>query len=231
LKLSNKIRKLTQPEAYTRARRRLQRKLHPIPVKPLLAKIDQRRLREVQARYAASPVQVAKYADVEQWLKTNIERVQDLKLHRSRPKEILDLGCGGGFFLFVCQQLGHSCLGLDIEGFPLFAELIDLFQIQRRIWKIEAFQPLPDLGRKFDWITAFSTGFNRTKEKSAWGPREWDFLLDDLRKHLLPGGKIYFALNPDKNGGYYTEQLHDFFLSRGADVERERVFFRAQLVP
>jgi len=72
-------------------------------------------------------IQVSKYARVGPWLKTNIERAQDLQLHRSSPKEILDLGCGGGFFLYVCQQLGHRGLGLDLDWFPLYTELIDLF--------------------------------------------------------------------------------------------------------
>ena len=42
----------------------------------------------------------SKYADVEHWLKINLPRVRDLKLDRSPPKQILDLGCGAGFFLF-----------------------------------------------------------------------------------------------------------------------------------
>jgi SAM-dependent methyltransferase len=180
-------------------------------------------MREIQARYASSDVQVAKYRNVEQWMKINIERVQDLQLNRLPRQEILDLGCGGGYFLFICQQLGHRCLGLDIDWFPLFTELVDLFQIERKIWKINAFEPLPDLGNKFDWITGFSTGFNRTE--SPWGPREWDFFLNDLQRHLRPGGSIFFALNPAERGWYYTDELRDFFLSRGAEIERERILF------
>jgi SAM-dependent methyltransferase len=223
VELSRKIDKLLRKEFYTRAWRRVQRKLHPIPLQPLLAKLDQDRVREIQVRYASSPVQIAKYARIEQWLKFNIERVQDLQLHRLPPRDILDLGCGGGFFLFICQQLGHRCLGLDLEWFPLFTELLDLFQIERKTWEIKPFEPLPDLGRKFDLITSFSTGFNRTK-KSAWRSREWDFFLNDLEKHLRPGGKIFFALNPEGKGGpYYNNELRDFFLNRGAEIERERI--------
>ena len=225
VKISHKLGKLFSREGYTRSWRRFQRKLHPIPLPSLLAKIDKERLREIQARYADSPAHPAKYARVEQWLKTNIERVQDLKLNQIPPQEILDLGCGGGFFLFICQHLGHRCLGLDIDGFPLFGELVDLFQVERKIWQIKAFEPLPDLGRKFDWITGFSTGFNRNPDKSLWGPREWDFFLNDLAKHLRPGGKIFFALNPQYDGWYYNDELRDFFLSRDATIERERILF------
>ena len=228
MKLSYKVAKLGRGEFYRRGWRRFQRKLHPIRIGPLLEKVDQDRLRDIRAHYASSPVQVAKYADVERWLKTNVERVQDLKLNRQPRQEILDLGCGGGFFLFICQQLGHSGLGLDIDQFPLFSELVDLFEVERKIWRIQAFEPLPDLGRKFDWITGFSTGFDRAKGV-LWGPREWECFLNDLEKHLRPGGRMFFALNPGKDGRFYTDELRVFFLSRGAQIERERIFFPERL--
>ena len=225
MKLSHKVAKLTRPESYKRSWRKVRRTLRPIPVKPLLEKLDQARVRDIQARYASSPVQIAKYADIERWMKFNIERVQDLQLNRLPPQDVLDLGCGGGFFLYICRQFGHRVVGLDMEWFPVFTELLDLFQIERRIWEIKAFEPLPDLGRKFHWITAFSTGFNRVK-KVPWRVPEWQFFLDDLRNHLRPNGKIFFALNPEGRGGrYYDETLLEFFLSRGARVERERILF------
>jgi SAM-dependent methyltransferase len=190
-----------------------------------LARLDPEQVQQIQQRYASSPVQIAKYADVERWMRLNIERVQDLGLHRCPPQDILDLGCGGGFFLYICQQLGHRCLGLDLEWFPVFTDLLNLLGVERRTWEIKAFQPLPDLGREFDWITAFSTGFNRVKKK-PWRVAEWEFFLDDLEKHLRPGGKMFFALNPEGKGGrYYDADLRNFFVRRGAQIERERLFF------
>jgi SAM-dependent methyltransferase len=225
VKLSHKISKLLRPESYRRGLRRFQRKLHPIPLAPLLNRLDQDRVRDIQARYASSPIQVSKYAQVEPWMKTNIERVQDLKLNQVSSREILDLGCGGGFFLYICQQLGHRPLGIDIDEFPLYRELVELFQVERRIFEIKTLEPLPDLGRKFHWITGFSTGFNRKPDRSLWGPAEWDFFLSDLKKHLHPGGSVFFGLNPGQQGWYYTEELRRFLIDRGATVERERVFF------
>ena len=99
MKLAHKIGKLFRPESHTRTWRRFQRKLHPIPWRPLVDRLDPERVREIQAHYASSSVQVSKYAQIVPWMKTNIERVQDLKLNRLPPKDILDLGCGGGFFL------------------------------------------------------------------------------------------------------------------------------------
>jgi 2-polyprenyl-3-methyl-5-hydroxy-6-metoxy-1,4-benzoquinol methylase len=224
VKLSQKIAKLGRAESYKRSWRRVQRRIHPIALRPLLQHLDQTRVRAIQERYASSPVQIAKYADIERYMKLNIERVQDLGLHRSAPKQVLDLGCGGGFFLYICQQLGHRSLGVDLEWFPVFTDLLNLFQVERKTWEIKAFEPLPQLG-KFDWITAFSTGFNRVKKK-PWRVPEWEFFLNDLSNHLQPNGNVFLALNPEGRGGqYYDESLRELFLNRGAELERERIFF------
>ena len=226
MKLSRKILKFTEPLMYRRGWRRAQRSIFRVPLNPMLAQIDRERAREIQQRYADSTAGYAKYANIEPWLRLNRERVQDLKLHRSAPKRVLDLGCGGGFFLFILKNLGHSVLGLDVERVPLFAELLELFGVPRLVYRISAFEPLPDLGQKFDWITAFSVNFNLYHpSKERWGTSEWDFFLGDLHHHLTEGGKVFFGLNPLYNGDYYTPELRDLFLSRGADVERERIFF------
>jgi hypothetical protein len=197
MKLSRKIFKFTDPLTYRRGWRRAQRSIFRVPLKPMLAQIDEDRAREIQQQYANSTAGYAKYADIQPWLRLNRERVQDLNLHRSEPKRVLDLGCGGGFFLFILKNLGHSVVGLDI-----------------------------DRGQQFDWITAFSANFYLYHPaKKRWGTAEWDFFLRDLQHHLAPGGKIFFGLNPSYNSGYYTPEIRDLFLSRGADVERERIFF------
>lgn len=226
MKLSHKIRKLAQPLTYRRTWRRVERAIYPLRLEPLFAKIDQAKLAGIQAQYAGSKEHYAKYADVKRWLRLNIVRAQDLKLHRCAPKSVLDLGCGGGFFLFILQQLGHTCQGLDIDEFPLFTQLLELFGVDRRIWTIRPYEPLPDFGRKFDLITAFSIDFNRESKRDWWwAPAEWAFFLDDLGRHLNPGGRIFLGLNPGKNKEYYTPELRDFFLARGATVERENVSF------
>jgi SAM-dependent methyltransferase len=221
MKLHRKLAKLARGETYRRGWRRAQRSVFRLPLGPVLAGLDQNRLAEIQKRYAGE-----KYADVDQWLHVNRERVQDLKLHRSSPQRVLDLGCGGGFFLFILKRLGHSVLGLDVDESPLFRELLEVFGVPRTVFKIQPFESLPNLEQQFDWITAFSIGFDRSRRTNArWGPGEWDFLLRDLQRRLAPGGKIYLTLNPLPNGDYLTMELRDFFSSRGADIERERIFF------
>jgi SAM-dependent methyltransferase len=221
MKLSRKLGKLVSREGHRRAWRRARRSIFRLPFERVLAGVDQNRLGEIQERYAG-----AKYSDVNHWLRVNRERVQDLKLHRCSPKRVLDLGCGGGFFLFILQRLGHSVLGLDVDESPLFTELLEAFGVSRVVSKIKPLEPLPDLKRQFDWITAFSIGFDRDRGTNIrWGIKEWDFLLRDLQRHLAPGGQIYLTVNPLSNGDYLGAELRDFFANRGADLERERIFF------
>src|SRR5207237_2764696 len=129
MKLYRKIRKLAHPLTYRRAWRRAQRSIFRLPLGPLRATIDPERLREIQQRYANVPAGYAKYANVDPWLRLNRERVQDLKLHRSAPKRVLDLGCGGGFFLFILKGLGHSVLGFDIDQVSFYSYVINILLV------------------------------------------------------------------------------------------------------
>jgi SAM-dependent methyltransferase len=230
MKLSRKIGKIFSREAHARGLRRLRRKLRPLPVHRFLEHVDNVRLNEIQSRYARSASDSEKYkkylAGFDRWMKVNAQRAQDLKLNRCEPLDILDLGCGGGFFLFVCKQLGHRCLGLDTSEHRIFDELIELFRVERYIWKILPFEPLPDLGRKFDLITAFATGFNADLQgHGIWGVNEWDFLLNDLAQHLRPGGRVLFGINTGPDGRRYPKGVRDLFTRRGAVLERNRAYF------
>ena len=194
------------------------------PIEPFLDKIDTQRLRDIQRRYAGSTDRYAKYADVERWLKINLPRIRDLKLDRSSPKQILDLGCGAGFFLFLAQQFGHDCVGVDVDDFPLSNELIDLFGVKRVTQRIRAFQPLPDLGHKFNLITAFSSAFGRSQDESrGWTVEEWKFFLEDLDRHRAASGEILLEINSGKDGRYFPTEVREFFLKRGAKVDGESV--------
>src|SRR5260370_27670907 len=115
MKLHRKLVKLARRETYRRGWRRAQRSVFRLPLGPVLAGLDQNRLAEIQKRYAGE-----KYADIDHWLRVNRERVQDLKLHRCPSQRDLDLGCGGGFFLFILKPLRHSVLVLDIDAKPPF---------------------------------------------------------------------------------------------------------------
>jgi len=226
MKISRKILKFTEPLTYRRGWRRAQRSIFRVPLEPMLAQIDPERARRNPAVLWNSTAGYAKYANIEPWLRLNRERVQDLEPSSLNAETCPRPGVRRRILLFILKNLGHSVLGLDVERVPLFGELLELFGVERVVYKIDAFEPLPDFGQQFDWITAFSANFYLYHPaKKRWGTSEWDFFLRDLQHHLAPGGKVFFGLNPSYNGDYYTPEIHDLFRSRGADVERERIFF------
>ena len=236
MKFSQAIAKLGQSLTYRRAWRRARRIVRPIRMAPLLAKINQDRLRTLSAKYDSLPSDspslwrhYSKYLDVKKHLHLNIQRAQDLNLHRLPPQEILDIGCGGGFFLFVAQARGHHGLGLDVGGIPVFDDLVDLLGINRIEYKVTNFEMLPDFGRKFDLITAFATAFHGGREDSwRWGEAEWDFFLGDLERRLKPGGRIFFDLNAAYHGEYYTPEILNVFRQHGGVIERSNVLFSSE---
>lgn len=137
-----------------------------------------------------------KYLDLDAWLRRHLVHALALELHRGPPRRILDLGAGAGYFAFVCRTLGHDCRALDREGNAMFDELIGFLGIPRLSLPIRANEPLPDFDGRFDWVTAFNVGFDRTDGR-PWGAPEWEFLFRDLAARLLaPQGQVFLKLNP-----------------------------------
>ena len=116
-----------------------------------------------------------------------------------------------------------------IGGIPLFDDLVDLLGIDRVEYRISGLEMLPNLGRRFDLITAFATAFQGGREDSwRWGEQEWDFFLADLARHLKPGGRIFFDLNAAYDGKYYTPEILKVFLRRGGMIERSNILFSSK---
>lgn len=221
MKFSDKIRKLADPAVAVSFKRAVRRAVHPLPVGRFMSQIDRSELKRLRETYGvAGSRDYPKYVEAERFLKLNIRRAQDLGLDRLPPQRILDLGSGAGYFLFVTRVLGHSGIGLDVDNYPLFREMFDLFGLRRVIHRIDKFRPLPETGAYYDWITAFSISFSDPLEPAPWGPEEWDYFLRDARQHLAPGGRIYLDLNPTRDGSFYTAELRQFFLDQGAVIDR-----------
>jgi SAM-dependent methyltransferase len=228
--LRHRLSKLFDGTAFQSFRNATYRRLHPIRVEEVLAGIDQATLARVREKYSV-PGELThwpKYVDAPRWLRLNIKRAQELRLNtRSQPLRIFDLGSGGGYFLVVSRFLGHSGVGLDIDDPPMYGEMFEAFGLSRVIWTIKAFEPLPDLGERFDLITAFSICFNEHKRPDVWGPEPWRFLLQDLKHRFLkPTGEIFLGLNPEPDGTFYTPGLREFFLTKGARIDRSKVWFK-----
>jgi SAM-dependent methyltransferase len=211
-----------------RRERRIKERASRLTVESLLAGIspsDRARLQERKAQEGRPDVFWTKYLDIENWLKLNIRYANELGLVAKPPRSVLDLGCGGGFFLVVCRALGSRVLGMDLDKDLVLNDMITMFRLRRVVWRIRAFVKLPRLGRKFDLITAFMVCFNFPPRGGYWGVREWDFFLNDLTGHLLPGGRLLLSLNQQPDGLCYDETLKEYFESRGGKVEGKRIIF------
>jgi SAM-dependent methyltransferase len=231
----HKIRKLVDGQSLASARKRTLRLLRPkrfqLDTKRVIETIDPVEFEQIRRRYrVADPgADWPKYLDLDRWIGVNIRRIRQLELDVARPKQILDLGCGAGYFLYIAQLLGHSGIGLDMDRLSMFREITQLLGVRRVVQRIDAFRPLPNFSQKFDVITAFMICFNNHKMPALWGVPEWEFFLDDLAKNLNARGRVWLELNQEYDETFYTPQLKEFFKKRGAKIDEQKVIFNSGL--
>jgi SAM-dependent methyltransferase len=229
------MRKLLDGQSLASARKRTLRlvraKRFPLETRRIIETFDPVGFEQIYRRYGvADPgADWPKYLDLDRWIKVNIRRIRQLELDLARPKQILDLGCGAGYFLYIAQLLGHSGIGLDMDRLPMFREITKLLGVRRVVQRIDAFRPLPNFGQKFDLITAFMICFNNHKMPGLWGIPEWEFFLDDLAKHLKPRGRVWLELNQEYDETFYTPALKEYFQKRGAKIDEQKVIFNSGL--
>jgi SAM-dependent methyltransferase len=230
VEFSRKIEKLRTGEAFGSLVDAYYRWCRPLNPREMVRELESKGFEQICAKYANPDDQKGwpKYVDAAHRLELAIKQARFLRLDRQKPRRILDIGSGAGYFLFVCRRLGHIVMGLDLDWPPMYAEMFDLLKMPRKVWRIEAFQPLPNLGTPFDLVTGFAVCFNGHGSNSVWSPKEWEFFLKDVRKNVLSAkGEMYFELNPEP-WGYYTPELGDFFPTQGASVEGKRIWFSPQ---
>jgi SAM-dependent methyltransferase len=232
----HKIGKLFSTDALASLREHANRWTHPVNVKRILATIDPAEIARITEHYPRRPGarKTNAWQDVAHWIDINVGRAQNLWLDRSPPVRILDLGSGAGYFLYVCQFLGHSGLGLDLDDDPFFGAMTKYFNVPRVIWRIEPGIPLPDLGEKFDLVTGHRVCFHRiTRDKNdvwrEWIPANWKFFIHDIRTRFLkPHGRILLEFLPRPDGSsFFTEELRACFESQGARILRSKALLAA----
>jgi SAM-dependent methyltransferase len=174
------------------------------------------------------------YADVELWLARFWKAARRLGLDKSPPLDILDIGIGPGYFLYVCQQLGHRCVGIDRPGDYPFWQAVRQWLGVRRVVEhmIEPHERLPETLGSFDLVTAFRAQFNYNSEaKRLWTIDEWNFFLDDLRDHVLrPNARFALRLGRQEHKGNEglkrsDSELAQFMAGRGAKEDGKVLLF------
>jgi SAM-dependent methyltransferase len=236
VKLSRKLHKLFSFDAAESLSEHLCRWTHPVSTRRILATLDRAEFARLRESYPYRPNarKINAYEDAAYWIGINVERAQDLWLDRTPPLRILDLGCGAGYFLYVCRFFGHEAVGLDTDEEPLFRGTTELLNVHRVISRIHRRVSLPDLGEKFDLVTAHRVCFHRiiraeNGEWNEWTPVDWNFFINDIRTRFLKSnGRLLLDFNPrPNNNSFFTNELRDSFLSQGARIFRSKALLAA----
>jgi len=211
--------------------------IHPVSSRRILATLDRTEFANLRERYPYRPDarKINAYEDAAYWIGINVERAQDLWLDHTPPLRILDLGCGAGYFLYVCRFFGHEGLGLDTDEDPLFGGITELLNIRRVVSRIHSRVPLPDLVEKFDLVTAHRVCFHRINrapggEWNEWTPADWEFFINDIQtKFLKSNGRLLLDFNPRRDGSsFFTPALRACFLAKGARIFRSKALLAAE---
>jgi SAM-dependent methyltransferase len=168
-----------------------------------------------------------KFLDVRTFLTATIQNAHRLGLHTSTPLSILDLGTGVGYFPVVCAHYGHSVIAIDRDGNRVFEDVTRWLGVDRRSHEIRAREPLPQMERRFDLITAFMVNFDQFIETdlSPWGVEEWGYFLRDVAANqLLPNGRLVLRLNPHTAS---KSDILSYFRAEGAEITKDWVEFNA----
>lgn len=208
-------------------------------LRAMLERIDRRRFEELQRRYAelvrtSDPEAPCKYLDIPLYVWVKLMLARELGLTKGSPRRVLDIGTGGGHFPFVCRFLGHDAIGIDID-YPLYQDIAACLGVQRTIMRVEPGASLPDLGGKFDLITAYGVTFNDREDDAEgrrryWSLKDWKFFFDDiLVNQLRYPGALRLELNPEYSGGAlnrdrlaFNGELLQMASRMGAVVDRKR---------
>jgi SAM-dependent methyltransferase len=233
LRLESVERVVTKPQTSATIMARTQRKSlshimafarAKIAVGKALRTIDEKQFNQFRERYKDAEVAgggYSKYLDLRKWFSAKLTYVYMLGLDRGRPLKILDLGTGPGYFPYLCALQGHSVEAVDLDIVPMYNDLCRFLKVKRTTWRINPFEALPNLGSKFDLVTAFMIKFNQHDLPGQWGAKEWQFLLDDLQKNQLKAnGRIFLDFNTCSDGTWFDDSLIKFFVSRSARIYR-----------
>jgi len=218
---------LTCPELTAASLVRLRREI--------LAIVDERKLRSLRRLHEGGLQDVVELCDYERKLEIAVMNTMLAGLHNRPRMRILDIGCGGGYFVAACRHLGHACEGTEVPANRLsptvaaaYRDVSTALRIAPMIELcIERHRPIEVLApATYDMITAHKICFNGHMRPNPWSAAEWKFFIDDVRRFLVPGGQLVLDLNEDvaRYGSrrWYDAATAEYFSSVGQLV-RNRV--------
>ena len=106
------------------------------------------------------------------------------ELLSGRPSEVLDLGCGPGFYSHRLARLGHRCRGIDYS--PASLRYARGIAEEQRLSCEFLEQDL----RESDWGAGYDLAMQIYGEFNVFRPEQAQALLELIRRALAPGGRV-----------------------------------------
>lgn len=195
----------------------------------LLDRVEAEAYGRLQEEQLSAPVfrpdsATLKYLDPIRWFESKLALAQAAGLPERQPLRLLDIGAGPGHFAVTAEFYGHDVTAADLPaGDPrrrdqgdLFGRLCSIFGVKRVPLEVLAFTPLPDLGPRYDMVTAFLITFSRNPDRTPWAPETWRFFLRDVRDNVLkPGGDLILKLNNEA----ITDAVWQYLSARASEAD------------
>ncbi|MDY6993756.1 MAG: methyltransferase domain-containing protein [Pseudomonadota bacterium] len=158
-----------------------------------------------------------KYTDYKKWLSRDIRIAKKIGLHKeTSPLEILDIGCGSGYFCLVSDYFGHNAIGLDIED-KYFDKVSAALGVVKKTEKILPYKKI-DINSSFDLIVVSGALFDFSYEdvgraKVFWSDKMWEFFLRNIHELLRPEGRLFLRLSRGRKNwpDFYSPVLLNAF--------------------
>jgi SAM-dependent methyltransferase len=111
--------------------------------------------------------------------------------------KILDIGCGCGHFVKLCNALGHNAIGTEIKPVleTSIVEIHQHYQLSIKELQIEK-QTEIKLDNTYDLITGLRTTFNSGDENTfSYTTKDWLFFKENMFAYLNTNGRIFLKTN------------------------------------
>lgn len=128
------------------------------------------------------------------WEKKARQIACSLGLDDNRPLRIFDLGCGFGYFVRVCTDLGHDAEGLDRREPLMAGGANDILGNRFVSGGVQPGYPVPVEFQDADLITMFGVSLRR-ENGDYWDATEYAELTRDILSRLNKGGR--FVIRPN----------------------------------
>jgi len=118
----------------------------------------------------------------------------DLGLARCKALRIVDLGCGFGYFVRACSDMGHDTMGLDLPDPPMIERANEILGNRFISGRLRSIFKIPIDIQNVDIFTMFGVNL-RHRDGSYWKAQQYSYLTSDVCDRLKPGGR--FIIRPN----------------------------------